>query len=223
MTTSSIESATGKLRQTRDDATPPASSSPSRYSLAISAWALTAIAISLSGAPSMLPRLAILPLIWAPVITLVVAFRKSASFREWAMAIDLRIPVWFHLIRVAFGAAFLVLLSEGRLPASFAITAGYGDLLAGGLSLVAGFFAVRISSAAARRVVVGWNVIALADILVVMFTAQRLIVFENDPLMLATMRSFPFSTIPLFVVPMILLTHALIFVRCSKNQVETSA
>lgn len=55
--------------------------------------------------------------------------------------------------------------------------------------------------------------VALADILLAFVSAQRLILFVGDRQFLAAFDMFPFPLVPLFVVPLILATHALVFAR----------
>jgi hypothetical protein len=178
----------------------------------LAGWACVALPIAASGALVHLPRPAI-PLVIASVpIAAIVTYRRSEALRAWVKTADLRLPILYHLIRIVFGLAFLRLFADGRLPAEFALRAGYGDIVAGGLAPVAAFAALRLTPAR-RAIVLGWNVIALGDILLVIATAQKLLILDGDAQMLGMLSSFPYSTLPVFVVPMVVLTHLLVFAR----------
>lgn len=108
---------------------------------------------------------------------------------------------------------FLKLGASGELPEAFVRIAGPGDVVAGTLAVGAAIAASDLGSRRRRALVLAWNVIALADILAVVVTAQRLILFVQDPRKLGMMGRFPFATLPLFVVPMVLLTHLAVIAR----------
>lgn len=63
------------------------------------------------------------------------------------------------------GVSFLVLHTQGRLPASFALTAGWGDIAIGVTApLVAWLIATRGTQA--RRPLLMWNTLGLLDLIV---------------------------------------------------------
>jgi hypothetical protein len=132
--------------------------------------------------------------------------------RAFADGIDLRVAVLYHLVRVLFGVLFLWEMRAGRLPAAFAMIAGPGDIAAGLLALPAAWLVTR-SGESARRLALVWNVFAFADILAVFGSAQRMLFLERDLRFFALMRTLPYATLPVLVVPLILLTHLLIFQR----------
>ena len=123
--------------------TPPSPPTPHARAmpLALGAWCAAALAIAASGVMARLP----VPVVPASIAGLVAAgvllYRGSAFVGGWARAVDVRVLVLFHLVRVGFGAAFLVLLARGALPAEFARLAGPGDIVAGALAPLAAFAA----------------------------------------------------------------------------------
>ncbi len=143
------------------------------------------------------------------VLLQLAAFRRWDAFRQWALSADLRLPVLLHLVRFV-GVSFLVLHAQERLPAEFALPAGWGDIavaaLAPAVALMVG------SGGRSGRWVAGiWNLIGLADIIMVVSTAVRL--GFDDPRIGATLTSLPHVILPLFVVPVIIASHLLIALR----------
>lgn len=175
-------------------------------------WSAAALAFSISGALGALPRPMIPALIWTPVIACVVAYRRGGSLRALVRDVDLRAPVLFHVVRIFFGAAFLLEMSAGRLPAAFARVAGPGDIVAGALALPAAYLASR-ADPRARALVLAWNALGLADILAVFLTAQRLLFLEGDATMVRAFSRFPYAALPTLVVPLVILTHLAVFAR----------
>lgn len=179
--------------------------------IALFSWAIIAIAIAASGALASPPLPLVPALIFGLTIAGVLAHRRLPALRAFVARMDPRPAIAFHLVRVAFGLAFLSL--GAALPEDFVRVAGPGDVVAGTLAIGAAIAASDLSSRPRRAIVLTWNALALADILAVILTAQRLILFARDPRMLGMMGRFPFATLPLFVVPMVLLTHLAIFAR----------
>ena len=175
-------------------------------------WSGVALVVALSGVVASLPRPLIPLLIWSPVLVGVALYRHSAALRAFVDTVDLRIPVLFHVVRVFFGAAFLVEASAGRLPSSFAQLAGPGDIVAGLLALPAALLATR-GDKTSRSLLLAWNVLGLVDILAVFLSAQRLLLVLRDERFFQAFQRMPFSVLPVLVVPLILLTHLLVFVR----------
>lgn len=193
---------------------PPPSSSPDhrRVWSALALWGAAGLTLAASGVIGALPRPAVPLLIWSPVIALVVAYRASAAVRAFVASLDLRALVLYHLVRVVFGALFLMEMRAGNLPAAFAKLAGPGDIFAGVLAVPAAFFATR-SDRTSRALLLAWNTLGLLDILAVFLTAQRLIFVVGDPQLFRTFQRMPYATLPLLVVPLVLVTHLVIFLR----------
>ncbi|AKF09253.1 hypothetical protein [Sandaracinus amylolyticus] len=191
---------------------PVPTSTDRRWHFALGAWLALAVLASALGllTPERLP---LVPLsIAGGTLALVIAYRRVPSFRAFAQRIDLRVPILLHFVRLPIGVAFLVMASRGALDPTFATIAGYGDILAGGLALVAAAMPSRTG------IVRAWNVIGLADILLVVATAQRILFFSGHPETMSTMAAFPWSTIPTFVVPLVIATHLLVLARLSATR-----
>ena len=127
------------------------------------------------------------------------------------MDINLRWLVLFHVTRLFAGAYFLVLCQRGQLPCGFARTAGWGDIIVGVLALaVVG--AVRTEFA--KTFLLTWNTIGLIDIIFVVFSALRFGL--QDWQSMHALRGLPLSLLPTFLVPLIITSHVLIFVRLAR-------
>jgi hypothetical protein len=178
---------------------------------ALALWLFFAIITSTEGLTERLlqPPLPPVLVVLLTVMVLTVA-ATSAWFREWLVALDVRVLVLVHVTRFVAGLWFLVLYTRGALPYAFAVPGGIGDMLvavlAVGVALVTDARATR-----GRRLLIAWNVVGLIDILMVVGTAGRSFVVD-PPSMVALLR-FPLSLVPTFLVPIIIATHVILFAR----------
>ena len=130
--------------------------------------------------------------------------------RSWVMNLDLRWLILYHVVRFV-GIAFLVLHTQGIIPSEFAIVAGWGDIAVAGTAILVAGSALPIASAARWRGVLLWNIFGLLDILYVLKTGIGLGL--QNPEQMVWITAFPFSLLPTFIVPLVIVTHILIFVR----------
>jgi hypothetical protein len=131
----------------------------------------------------------------------------------WALSIDLRWLLLFHLTRLFAGAYFLVLCQLGELPCWFARPAGWGDIVVAVLaSAVVGAMRTKF----ARTFLLVWNTIGLIDIILVAFSALRFGL--KDWQSMHALRELPLSLLPTFLVPLIIASHVLIFVRLARSE-----
>jgi hypothetical protein len=191
--------------------------------LLFAGWVLFAgLACSAGWISPDMPRPLLPLMIWSPAIAFVVAFNSSTIFRDWVLSWDLRWPVLYHVCRAGFGAWFLVLHARGALDPTFALVAGPGDIVAGAGALIAAGF-VPLQSRRDLWVVGLWNLLALADILVVFGTAQRIVFFGAGPQALAPLTTFPLGLVPSLVVPLILITHFVVFAQLLRSRSKLAA
>jgi hypothetical protein len=149
--------------------------------------------------------------VWTLTALVLLACWKIASIKGWALDIDLRWRVLFHVTRLFAGAYFLVLCQGGKLPCSFARPAGWGDIVVAVLALaVVG--AVRTEFA--KTLLLTWNTLGLIDIIFVVFSALRFGLKDGQSM--HTLRGLPLSLLPTFLVPIIIASHVLIFVRLAR-------
>ena len=184
-------------------------SRPPRFAIVVfAAWLGACGALALSGLLETAPRVLAPLLIVVPVAAFLVGLATSPSLRGAVGTMDLRWPVLLQVIRAPMGLGFLVLERRGVLPGGFAIHAGWGDLVVGVASVFA-FRAIPMSTRERRRFVVAWNAVGLADILLVVATAQLLLFMRPGSGMEALWRS-PLALIPVVVVPLVLVAHVVV-------------
>jgi hypothetical protein len=201
------------------DPVPAASSSHPRLPMyrrlraGLLAWACAALLVSLSGVLRLVPPFIIPLLIGGSVLAFCLACAASRDFRAAVLAVDPRLAVLYHVVRVVAGVGFLVQYARGELPGAFALQAGWGDIAVGLAAPVVAALALPADTALKRAAVLAWSVAGLVDILWVVGNAQRMIFLEGNLLLPATLTRFPFSLLPLFVVPLVFITHGLVLAR----------
>lgn len=152
-----------------------------------------------------------------PIIALalaVVALAAVAWSRSLGRAVsllDTSTLVAFHVVRLVVGVYFLVLWRAGVLPGEFAMFAGWGDVVVGGAAALLVARSMAGSTPISRRALIVWNTAGLVDILAVLLNGMR--IFTEDPGLLTAFGSLPLALLPLFVVPIVIATHTLLFVR----------
>lgn len=139
---------------------------------------------------------------------------KLPRLRDWINGLDLRALVMFHLTRFV-GFYFLLLHRRGELPYDFAVRGGWGDILAATLALL--ICVVPLGEALRRRAITIWNVIGFVDIVLVLLYAARQGLQGNPQMKLLTV--LPLSLLPTFIVPIVLTTHVVIFLRLRRESV----
>ncbi len=145
--------------------------------------------------------------VWTLTAAALIACWKNGEVRAWWGTADLRNLIALHLTRF-IGLYFLFLCKRGDLPEGFALPAGIGDVLIAAGALIILVIPELIHS---RAILLSWNVLGLIDIMFVVFTALRLGL--RDWSSMAPLRTLPLSLLPTFLVPLIITSHVLIFIR----------
>src|SRR5215831_21146966 len=99
----------------------------------VAVWAVLLLILNILGVfatPPDKPPLPLLIAVVGPPIFFVIAYRLSVKVRTHSLSLDLRLLTAMQAWRV-IGALFLVLLSLGFLPGTFAWPAGLGDVIVG--------------------------------------------------------------------------------------------
>ena len=173
------------------------------------AWLLAALIAGASGLfVSLVPPFPQAVLLGFVIVELLV-FAFSPGFRNWCLSVDVRALVLFHLTRFV-GIYFLILYSEGRLPYDFAVRGGWGDIAAAAGVLILVLF-VKPAGKTGWTLYLLWNVLGIVDILFVVMTAARLAF--SEPGSMGELLRLPLNLLLTFVVPIIIFTHMVIFVR----------
>src|SRR5436190_15907550 len=154
-------------------------------------------------------------IVWTLTALALVAGWRVARLQRWAMTVDLRWLVLLHLTRFV-GFYFFLLCSRGELPFAFAAPAGSGDII------VATFATLLLVLSGARNwsILIIWNTIGLTDILFVVGLALRLGLEDRQAM--HALREFPLILLPTFLVPLIIVSHVLIFVRAARMKSKPS-
>ena len=190
------------------------------------AWFSTVVVLGATGVFARLGTPAVGLAVFAPVVLVALSAGRVPWLRALAYGTPIAVLVAIHVGRL-LGAFFLALHADGRLPATFARTAGWGDI-------AAAILAVPIAWMAARRVrhwraaVLLWNAVAFADLLTAVTLgigsaqegALRFIVEDAVP---GTINALPWILIPAFLVPIYLLTHLAVFARLVRERGTASS
>ena len=170
-------------------------------------WLFVAVLVGFSG----ILRNTALPIpafCLAMTLTLLAVLAVSRELRERALSTGIRGLVAVHLLRF-FGIYFLWLSQQGLVARDFAVLAGWGPIIiAIGALLI--LIALRPDDARGRQAILIWNVIGLLDVALAFAVMAQMA--RPDPLLQGGFASLPLSLLPTFIVPLIIVSHALIFV-----------
>ena len=152
-----------------------------------------------------------------PLILFAVALRTSPSFREFAMALDMRLIVAIQAWRYA-GFGFLALYASHVLPGLFALPAGLGDMaigIAAPLWIVA---LARNPDAIASARFRWWNALGIVDFVIAFTTATICAIMITDPTAasIGPMGQLPLVLIPDFMVPLFAMLHIVALMQSKK-------
>jgi hypothetical protein len=176
-----------------------------RIAVGLSAWFILAASLGLAGAFAS-PAL--------PVGVAVGIALAGIVARTQAHGIPLTTLVAVHIGRI-LGGVFLVLYAVGRLPYTFAHSAGWGDLATGVLAIPL-VWAIRHRVTGWRWITAAWNVLGLVDLLAAVTLAVGSA--PGSPLRFiyeapgsGAIVTFPWVLVPAFFVPLYMLTHVAVF------------
>jgi hypothetical protein len=175
-------------------------------------WLIAALVVGQQQWLGKLPGPAIQGIILVLTAALLACYLKGAGFRAWIDSLDLRALVLLHVTRFV-GIYFLILYQRGELPYAFAVPGGWGDILVATLALPVCFVPMNVPRR--HRAITIWNVIGLVDILMVVVTAARLGLEHIGQLRALTY--LPLSLLPTFLVPLVIATHVMIYLRLRRE------
>ena len=176
--------------------------------LVVFVWLIVA---SIVGATGVLRQSPIPPPAIAVALTIValLVVRLSRGAREAVQQIGPGPLVLFHVVRIAAGAYFLVLGARDVIPREFTTPAGWGDIVVGIAAIWVLLRCLPVRTPWQRWAFYLWNVAGLLDILAVIGNAIRL--YLRDPAFVEPFMSLPLAILPTFVVPIVIVSHVLLF------------
>jgi len=183
--------------------------------IALLVWLAAAVVAARAGLLASAPGPAIGLVNFALATISLIVLAAVPSARDWAAQVSLRPLVAYHLVRFV-GLAFLAFAVAGRLPAEWAVKAAWGDIA---VAILAGFvamFSLPVVSIRRWIALFVWNVLGFADIVFVLATGISIAV--RDVAAMSPLRDWPLVLLPTFVVPLILVTHVVIFVRLFRGR-----
>ncbi len=186
-----------------------------RVAIVLLIWCLSAALLGALGVLGSLRPPMPQVILFGLVALLLIAYAFSTEFRRWLSSVPLESLVSVHLVRFV-GFYFLWLYEQRQLPFAFAVLGGWGDIVVATLAL-----ALLILRPRSRVIYQVWNTLGLADILFVVSTATKL-ALANSASMAALLR-FPLSLLPTFIVPLIIFTHVVIFVRLKGDRLDRTS
>jgi hypothetical protein len=178
----------------------------------LTGWLAVALLIGATGWFRHASAPAVAITVWSLTLIVLVTVWKVSLLREWTATTSLRGLILFHITRFV-GVYFLLLYQRHRLPYDFAVPGGIGDTLIATAALI--LFASR-HLYESRSLVLLWNSFGLFDIVLVVTTALRLGLRNWQSM--AALRELPLSLLPTFVVPLIIVSHILIFIRIARTR-----
>jgi hypothetical protein len=172
----------------------------------LAVWLVLAAVVVRAGVLTRVPPLALTLALVAVQLALVFAI---PAVGRWAREVDLRVLVLPHVLRLV-GFVLPQKVGQGALPPEF-IPIGWGDIVAaaGAIALLAA--GPDLLTGRRGLFLWGWNLFGSADMLLLLLKAAPIALRSPEKLTLFT--SLPFGLLPLFVVPMIIASHVLIFRR----------
>lgn len=137
-----------------------------------------------------------------------IAATRAPSIKEWVAGLSLERLVALHLTRF-IGLYFLWLFQRGRLPYLFAVPCGWGDAIVATTAVLLLVFAQPLTKH--PRLTFAWNAVGFFDIVFTVLTASQL--GTANPASMAKLLHLPLSLLPTFLVPLVLVSHILLFGR----------
>jgi hypothetical protein len=182
------------------------------------AWFVLVLAIGAGGALDPVGGLGVPALglaVALPVAALVCVFVAFQPIRAAMQAMPLSALVAINMVRV-LGVIFVVLYAAGTLPAPFAPSAGWGDIITGAAAAPLAWGIARFG-ARVRILALLWNVFGAADLLNAVALGALsapgpLNAFAGPPTS-GIMTTLPWLIVPGFLVPSLFFIHLVIFHR----------
>ena len=147
-----------------------------------------------------------------PIVLFLVWFASSPGFRQFVLSLSPRTLTLVQSIRIV-GFVFLVLSTYKILPAFFALSAGWGDIVIGA---TAPFAALWLANPAHRKGFIFWQVLGMADLVNALALGTLAGVIDPHGIPTDAMTVLPMSYIPTFAVPVFLILHIICIVKARR-------
>jgi len=157
-------------------------------------------------------------------VAAMVVIAAMGGFRPGAALAAL---VGVNAFRIA-GVFFLLLLADGRLPAPFAPSAGWGDIITGIAAMPIAAVAAASHDKVPQRLLAAWNAFGALDLVVAV--TQAFLSAPGTPYRVFTegpgtvvLTTVPWILAATFLVPLYLLTHFTIAARLRRSRSASAA
>jgi hypothetical protein len=167
------------------------------------AFALSSSALHLYENAPNTPPIALGLAVIVPVVLFLVWFASSPGFRQFVLSLSPRAVTLVQGIRVA-GIVFLALGTYKILPAYFALSAGWGDIIIGA---TAPFAALWLANPAHRKGFIFWQLLGIADLVNALALGTLAGFIDPRGIPTAPMAVLPMSYITTFAVPVFFILH----------------
>jgi hypothetical protein len=180
--------------------------------IVVAVWLLLIVSLGAAGAFVGVPGTPPLPIaigVTAPLVLFFTWLRVSHSFRDFVLALDLRLIAGMQAWRWA-GLGFLDLYAHNVLPAVFALPAGLGDMAIGVTAPWIILALVREPDFAARGTFIRWNILGILDLVIAVGIGTVSTLFATGApgeISTAPMARMPLLLVPAFLVPLFLMLH----------------
>ncbi len=181
-------------------------------------WFLGAVFAGQQRVLQRIPPPAVQGILFGLTAVVLLAYYRIAALRSWFDRLDLRSLVLVHVSRFV-GIYFLLLYRKRELPYDFAVPGGIGDIIVALCALLIVF--LRLGYERRHRLISIWNIVGFIDIMLVVITAARL--NFADPVQMRALTRLPLSLLPTFLVPILIATHVMIYVRIERSRRATAA
>ena len=161
--------------------------------------------------------------ILAPIGLVLFSAARSPAVRTLSLTLPLTVLVGIHAGRV-LGVFFLILFDAGRLPPTFALAAGWGDI-AVGIAALPVAWAIQRQLNGWRLLTLVWNILGFADLVIAVTlgvgsapNSPVRFIFESPNS--GEVATLPWVLIPAVLVPLYLLSHFAIFAHLASRVAE---
>jgi hypothetical protein len=154
-----------------------------------------------------------------PVVLFLIWFASSPGFRQFILSLSPSALTLVQSIRVA-GIVFLALGTYKILPAYFALSAGWGDIIIGA---TAPFAALWLANPSHRRGFIFWQLLGIADLVNALTLGTLSAFIDPHGISTAPMAVLPMSYITTFAVPVFLMLHIICIAQARRWPATVSA